>query len=41
MSFWNDVGTWFTGRNGVYKDDEKVEQALSDLENVSSSMQLI
>ena len=38
MSFWNDVGTWFTGRNGVYKDDEKVEQALSDLENVSSSI---
>ena len=38
MSWWNDVGAWFTGRNGVYRDSDKVDQALEDLTSISDKI---
>ena len=38
MGFWNNVGTWFTGRNGVYKDDDLVNQAIDNLNAISKDI---
>ena len=37
MSVWDDIGTWVTGRNGVYRDSDKVDQAKTDLQNVKTN----
>ena len=38
MGFWNKVGTWFTGRNGIYKDDDLVQEAIDNLSNISNDI---
>ena len=38
MGFWNDVGTWFTGRNGIYKNDELVNEAIESLEAINGNI---
>ena len=39
MSFWNDLGTWFTGRNGIYKDDDLVNEAIEALGKVNDNVE--
>ena len=38
MSFWNDLGTWFTGRNGIYKDDQLVDAAIDALGKINDDI---
>lgn len=38
MGFWNDVGTWFTGRNGIYKNDDLVEEAIESLGKINGNI---
>ena len=37
MGLGNDILTWFTGRNGVYRDSTKVDSAMENLNNIKNS----
>ncbi len=37
-SYWNNVGAYWTGRNGVYEDEAKVEAAISALDAVRTKI---
>ena len=37
MGLGNDIATWFTGRNGVYRDSDKVDAAMENLNNIKNS----
>ena len=37
MGMWNKFTTWFTGRNGIYKDQSKVDDAVAQLNAITSS----
>ncbi len=37
MGVVEDFKTWLTGRNGIYRDDDKIDAAKNELKNISSS----
>ena len=37
MGIWNSFTTWLTGRNGIYKDEDKINEAIQQLNAIVSS----